>query len=92
MPKDETMWESAGALVETKMVSIHTGNTCEEDEWDNHYGEPAAPNNPGSPNDNGVTYNKLKRYGFLVYVIEASNRLWRTLIAWQMICAVTSRP
>jgi hypothetical protein len=86
------MRESAGALVETKVGSIHTGNACEEDEWDDHHREPAAPDNPGSPNDNRVAYNKLKRYGFLVHVLEASNRLWRTLIAWQMICAVASCP
>jgi hypothetical protein len=55
MPKDETTQESAMALVETKLVPIHTGNAYEEDEWNNHRREAAAPNNPGSPNDNGVT-------------------------------------
>ena len=56
MPRDETMQESArGALVETKTVPVRTGNTYEEDEWDNHHGEPAAPNNPGPPDDNAIT-------------------------------------
>jgi len=52
------------ALVETKLVPIHTGNAYEEDEWNNHRREAAAPNNPGSPNDNGVTYDNLKKWHF----------------------------
>jgi hypothetical protein len=63
MPKDETMQQSvSGAFIEMRTISIHTGNTCEEDEWNNHHGEPAAPNDPGSPDDNGVAYNILEKW------------------------------
>jgi hypothetical protein len=60
--------------VETRRASIRTGYTYEQDKRKNHHGKSAAPDNPGSPNDNGVTYNNLKGQNALsVYGPGTSN-------------------
>jgi putative lipase involved disintegration of autophagic bodies len=51
-------------LVETKTELIHTANAYEKNNWDDHYREPASPYNVGSPNDNGITQDGLKKRPF----------------------------
>ena len=45
----------------TANSSDRTANAYKEDKWNDEHWKPAAPYNPGSPNDDGVTQKSLKK-------------------------------